>query len=216
MQTNNGVNPGIKLTWDEVVAQFKNLIKFAAKQQIENGIVRDSMISAEDLYQDGMAKLYDCWRIWCVDPEKNKDMEEFGPIFRKSLFRAVRKGTSNKYKYIDLEDAANTLEDTNAEDIVERMYRENGIKHLMEMLTSDTAKQLLQEIIEPSTRTLYEVWADTQRKQMLKSQGKRVNIPKDNTVRMKHIQRSLGITTKQYDLAMSEIRAKAPLVLDVR
>ena len=206
----------LKLTWEMVVEQFENLIKFAAKQQVENYGV-DSMMSAEDLYQEGMIKLYDCWRIWCLG--KNKDIDEFGPIFRKSLFRAMKKGTAKKAVFIDLEGEDTTLEnmlkDESAEDTIERMYREYGIKHLREMLSSDIAKGLLDELVEPSPRTLYEVWADAKRKEMLKSQGKRVNIPKDNTIRMKHIIRALGITSKQYDVAMAEIREKARIALHI-
>ena len=51
---------------------------------------------------------------------------------------------------------------------------------------------------------------------MLKSQGKRINVPKDRTVRMKHIVRSMGITTKQYDTAIAEIREVAMIVLEVQ
>jgi hypothetical protein len=199
----------LKLTWDVVVEQFNRLIKFAAKQQVQNNTT-DTMVSAEDLYQEGMIKLYDCWKIWCVD--KNKDMDEFGPIFRKSLFRQVRaKGKSTRFAFIDLEDAVMLLEDENGEDVVQNMYIENGIKHLKSMLHSESAKMIIDELVSPSPRTIYEAWADKARKEMLKSQGKRVNVPKDNTIRMKHIKKSLDITKKQYDNAMEEIKRIAPL-----
>jgi DNA-directed RNA polymerase specialized sigma24 family protein len=212
--SSNSNSGALKLTWEAVVAQFDNLIKFAAGQQVRNRTT-DTMISAEDLYQDGMIKLYDCWTKWCVG--QNKDMEEFGPIFRTSLFRAMKKSSSKAHQqvFIDLEDAANSLEDLNADDTVERMYRDHGISHLKEMLSTDIARSLLIELAEPSPRTLFEAWADTKRKEMLKSQGKKVNIPKDNTIRMKHIIRSLGITSKQYDVAMAEIRSKAKVALQV-
>jgi hypothetical protein len=200
----------LKLTWDAVVKQFQNLVKHAAKQQVLNYGV-DNMMSAEDLYQEGMIKLYDCWEIWCVG--RNKDMDEFGPIFRKSLYRCVQKGsTANKPSFVDIEDTANTLKADDV-DTVERMYREEGLETLANNL-GDTARLLLEELIEPSPRTLFEVWADIERKKMVKSQGKRVNIPKDNTVRMKHIIRSLGITQKQYDVAMLEIREQANTLLE--
>lgn len=200
----------LKLTWDEVVEKFKNLVKHAAKQQVQNYGV-DNMMSAEDLYQEGMIKLYDCWNIWCVG--KNKDMDEFAPIFKTSLYRCVQKGsTANKPAFIDIEDTENVLK-ADSEDTVERMYREEGLQQLAESL-SDVAKALLEELMEPSDRTLFEVWADIERKKMLKSQGKRVNIPKDNTVRMKHIIRSLDITQKQYDVAMLEIREMSSQILE--
>lgn len=205
-----------KLSWETVVAKFDNLIKFAAKQQASRCTL-DSMICVEDLYQEGMIKLYDCWNKWCVG--QDKDMDEFGAIFKKSLFRVVSNESRTKATHsiiVDLEDDSMENMFTSeglTDDIVEQMYLDEGIQHLREMLSQEVAKHLLDELANPSERTLYEVWADQKRKEMLKSQGKRVNVPKDNTVRMKHIIKSLGITTKQYDTAMSEIREKAVLAI---
>ncbi|AGR47041.1 hypothetical protein SHANETTE_147 [Bacillus phage Shanette] len=200
----------LKLSWDAVVKQFNNLVKYAARQKAQNSTL-DGMLSAEDLYQEGMIKLYDCWDKWCVG--ENKDMDEFAPIFRKSLYRQMdNKGGGSKFTYIDLEDAFTNIEDSKGYDVVERMYRDNGMEKLKDML-SEISREFLEELIEPSEATLFQVWADTARKNMLKSQGKRINIPKDTTVRMKHIQRALGLTGKQYDNVMQEIREKAPLAL---
>jgi hypothetical protein len=222
-----------KLSWDAVLQQFDNLIKHVAKQQVMNNERNDGMVSAEDIYQEGLMKLYDCWNIWCVDPQHDKDMDEFGAIFKKSLYRvASKKGTPTKVRSLtvdlvgeDGEDGIYNIKDGNTEDVVERMYREYGVQHLMDILTSDVAKRLLAELIEPSLETLWHVQADIKRKEMIKSQieankakgikdTRRVNVPKDNTVRMKHIQRALGITTKQYDTAMKEIRANASIALN--
>jgi len=201
----------INVTWEQAIDQFQYLIKFAAGQRYRNGT--DRMLSAEDLYQEGMIKLYTCWTKWCKDPARNKTMEEFGPIFRKALFRKMNQTHRRTPTCVDVEDASNTIEDPNAEDVVQNMYLEAGINHIIDMLTNETAKSIVRELYKPSERTLYEVWADIRRKEMLKSQGKRVNVPKDHTVRMKHIMRALGITTKQYDTAMLEIREVGPMVL---
>ncbi|MMZ43639.1 hypothetical protein D1872_52040 [compost metagenome] len=200
-----------KLSWDAVVAQFENLITFAARQQVESRRV-DSMLSFDDLCQEGMIKLYQCWEKWCVG--HNKDMDEFGPIFRKALFRRVRQ-CGNKYNPTsDVEDLAERIKDENCEDVVERMYREDSLDRLQSMLSSELSKKIVCELIKPSPATLWEVWADIKRKEQLKSQGHKVNVPKDNTVRMKHIMRALNITTKQYDNAMIEIRQKVKLAFD--
>ncbi len=204
---------GIKLTWEQVLDKFDNLIKFAARQQVETRTT-DNLVSAEDLYQEGLIKLYDCWKKWCVDPANNKDMDEFKPIFSTSLFRHMKKYSINKPMSIDLADISESVGDPNVEDTVEKLYRQHGLEHLHDMLRSATAKALLDELIEPSCATLFHMQADIRRKEMLKSQGKKVNVPKDTTVRMKHIQRALGITTKQYDLAMYEIRENARLAMD--
>lgn len=207
----------MKLDWETVVEKFENLIKFAAKQQIDNNSYgTDSMITAEDLFQEGMLKLYDCWNIWCVDEKNNKDMDEFGPIFRTSLFRLMKNKGRKKGSvptFIDIEDTENAIMDEGADDTVERLYQEEGITKLRTLLTSDISRRVLDELSDPSANTLFQVWADIKRREMVKSQGKRINIPKDNTVRMKHIIRSLGITEKQCDVAMVEIREKARLAL---
>lgn len=201
-----------KVTWDTAVAQFENLIKFAARQQVEYSSGRDSSKDIDDYVQEGNVKLYQCWVKWCV--ERGKDMDEFGPIFRKALFRRMRnyartsKGSGNTS---DIDDLASYIEDKNSEDVVERLDMEEGLASLQSLLSNPIAIKIVQELYSPSEATLFEVWADIKRKEYLKAQGKKVNVPKDNTVRMKHIMRSLGITTRQYDNAMLEIREKAPL-----
>jgi len=197
-----------KLSWEYVVTKFERLIKFASRQQVDTKPT-DGMISAEDLYQDGMLQLYDSWINYGHKPE-----EEFSYIFRASLWRRMGRSAGIQRNNIDLSDVSDTLKDENNIDIVERMYVGHGIKHLKTMLANHIAIRLVDEFIEPSEKTYFEVWADIKRKEMLKSQGKKVNIPKDTTIRMKHIIRSLGITTKQYDIAMFEIRQKAELAFN--
>ncbi|WIT26458.1 hypothetical protein [Bacillus phage SPO1L4] len=202
----------LKLTWEDVYEQFKNLIKFAARQQMENHGA-DTMMSRQDLEQEGLLKLYDCWEKWCF--KENKDMDEFGPIFRKSLFRKVKQsgGTGKALGFVAIDDEDNPLEnmlkDENTVDVVEKMHFSEGLKKLKDTLESDISKSLLEEIINPSDQTIYNVLIDIERKKMLKSQGHRVNVPKDTTVRMKHIVQTLGISNKQYDSAIEEIREAA-------
>ncbi|WIT25861.1 hypothetical protein [Bacillus phage SPO1L1] len=202
----------LKLTWENVYEQFKNLIKYAAKQQMES-YGADTMMSKQDLEQEGLLKLYDCWEKWCF--KENKDMDEFGPIFRKSLFRKVKQSgsTGKTLGFVAIDDEDNPLEnmlkDENTVDVVEKMHLSEGLEKLRGVLESDTSKALLEELIDPSDQTIYNVIIDIERKKMLKSQGHRVNVPKDTTVRMKHIVQTLGITNKQYDSAIEEIREAA-------
>lgn len=200
----------LKLTWEEVHEQFKHLITFAANQQIKGNVV-DNMLSKADLEQEGLIKLYECWEKWCF--KENKDMDEFGPIFRKSLFRKVKQTGSKGVATVTTDDEENPLEnllkDESAIDVVEKMHLSEGLSKLRNMLENDHAKALLEEIVNPSEATIYNVLIDIERKKMLKSQGHRVNIPKDTTVRMKHIVQTLDITEKQYDSAIAEIRSAA-------
>ena len=199
------------LTWEEVYEKYNNLVKFMAGNYARNNTL-DGMISAEDLYQEGVVKMYSCWEIWCLG--ENKDHDEFAPILKTSVQRCLYQTSKKRVKTTGSEDALYLVKDDTLPDTTDEMYKAEGLEGLHNALTP-TAQRLLEELMQPSERTLYEVWADIARKKMLKSQGKRVNIPKDNTVRMKHIVRAIGITGKQYDNALKEIREKAPSYLEL-
>jgi hypothetical protein len=200
----------LRITWDAAVKQFKDLVHYMAWQRYRTGI--DKMLSPDDLFQEGMIKLYDCWTIWCMG--KNKDMDEFGPIFRISLQREMKGIDRKKLPTVDIEDTENSIADSKQIDVADKLYIKESLQILYNSLQNSNAKNLLRELVEPSDRTIFEVWADIKRKEMLKSQGKRVYLASDTTIRMKHIQRSLGITSKQYDEAMKEIRQVAKQVFN--
>lgn len=197
-----------KVSWDWAVQQFEKLIKFAARKRVTD-YPTDNCVSAEDLYQDGMIQLYNSWLDY-----GHKGKEEFSYLFKASLWRRVARCGGIQRDHIDLSDVSEYVEDTESVNVIEKMYVDNGIKYLRSTLNNQIAVELMDELIEPSDKTLFEVWADIKRKEMLKSQGKHVNVPKDNTVRMKHIIRALGITNKQYDNAIREIKDKARLAFD--
>lgn len=189
------------LAWEEVQEQFENLVKFAAKNTYMSRTHVDNSVSVEDLYQIGMLKLYDCW-----DRYNNLPMDEFKHVFSTTLFRAVRRGAKPSMT-LDIE-AAVELE-SDEMDFTESFETSEGLDQLKTMLESPIAIAILQELIEPSPRTIWEVWADKARKEFQRSRGKNVNVPKTNEVRMKHIRAALGITQKQFDIGILEIRVKA-------
>jgi hypothetical protein len=196
------------LAWDDVKDKFENLVKFAAKQVYNTRNYSshsvDNSVGIEDLYQIGMMKLYDCWLRYSKLP-----MGEFKSVFSAALFRAVRRGAKPSMT-IDLEDAVMEVESKSEEpDLVESIYFREGLQQLKSLLETPIARAIFQEIIEPSPRTIWEVWADKARKNVLKQQGKEINLSKTSEVRMKHIRNSLHITQKQFDLGISEIRRKA-------
>lgn len=192
------------LTWEEVQGQFENLVKFAAKNTYMSRTSVDNAVNIEDLFQIGMLKLYDCWEKY-----NEKPMEEFKHIFSTTLFRAVRRGM-RPLMTLDI-DSVVEQEPTDGYDFTESLVLSEGLEQLKADLKSPIAIAILQELIDPSPRTIWEVWSDKARKEMLKSQGKNVNIPKSTEVRMKHIRAALEITQKQFDLGIAEIRAKASI-----
>jgi len=197
------------LTWEEVVKDFENLVKYAAKNVYMSRSHIDNCVGADDLYQIGMLKLYECFEKYNHLPK-----EEFKAIFSKALFRAVKRGAKMS-ETLDLEEAL-VGEEGYEDDYIESLAYKQGLSQLKDMLQSPIAVAILQELIEPSPRTLWEVWADRARKNMLKTNlNKNINLSKTTEVRMKHIKNALGITQKQFDIGISEIRLKASIAFGI-
>lgn len=191
------------LTWEKVVKDFENLVKYAAGKTYREKTNVDNAVGADDLYQIGMLKLYECWEKYSYLP-----YNEFKAIFTTSLFRAVRRGA--KYsETLDLEEAL-VGEEGHEDAYINNLDFNEGIEYLKSQLKSPVAVAILQELIEPSPRTIWEVWADNARKKQLKiNQKKSVNLSKKNEVKMKHIRNALQLTQKQFDIGIAEIRAQA-------
>jgi len=193
----------VLLTWDDVYVQFNNLVKWAAGKAYSEKENVDKAVSPQDLYQIGLLKLYDCFNKY-----NHLTMEEFKAVFTKALLRAVRRGAKYGEEF-DYEDAI-TGEEGQQDQYIEQLYFQEGLQQLREQLVSPLAVAILSELIEPSPRTIFEVWADSARKRQLKeNQNKEVNLSKRTEVKMKHIRKALGITPKQFDKGISEIRRTA-------
>lgn len=193
------------LTWEEVESQFVNLVKYAAKNTYQSQLDVDKSIGADDLFQIGMVKLFMCWKKYSHLP-----LAEFKAVFSTALFREVRDHCKSSYD-TDLETAMIIVEAPSVEDAMQGLT--NEIEALKGSLNNDVAVAILSELVNPSPRTLWLGWAERARKSCVKSQGKKVNIPHDNNIKMRHIRDALEITQKQFDIAMREIREKAQQVL---
>lgn len=191
------------LTWEEVVADFENLIKYAAKQTFQQRTNIDNAVGVGDLYQIGLIKLYECWEKYAHLPKG-----EFKAIFCTALFRSVRR--SAKFSgTVDFEEAI-AGDEGYEDDYMAKLEFKEGLEQLKNILESPVAIAILNEMIAPSPRTLFEVWADAARKYQLKvKQGKNVRLSKQNEVKNKHIRAALQITQKQFDDGIAEIREKA-------
>lgn len=197
------------LTWEEVREHFENLVKYAAGNTYRMRSSVDNAIGADDLYQIGMLKLYECWEKYAHLP-----IDEFKAIFTTSLFRAVKRGA----KIGETLDLDETLvgEEGYEDDYIDKLHFRDSLQQLKKNLDSPIALAILSELIEPSPRTIWEVWADSARKRQLKeNQKKNVNLSKSAEVKMKHIRNALDITQKQFDIGISEIRQKATEVFSL-
>lgn len=193
----------VMLEWEDVLAKFQNLVKYAASTAYREKSRVDNAVSPSDLYQIGLLKLYECHQKYAHLP-----MEEFKAVFTTTLFRSVRRGAKNSDN-LDLEEAL-VGEEGHEDDYVDQLSFKEGLEQLKSSLNSPIAVAILQELIEPSPRTLWEVWADGARKRQLKiNQSKNVNLSKNTEVKMKHIRNALQISQKQFDNGIAEIRSLA-------
>lgn len=193
--------------FNEVRDKIDNYIKFAAGKTASSQLSLSNHISAEDLYQEGNMLL-----LKCFEKYKHKGQEELLTIFKTSLWRHLRQIVNKpSHTVVDIEEAYDL---GYTEDVVEKMFVECGLEHLEEMLKHDEiAQAILRELIQPSEKTIWEAHMDIARKKMLKSQGKRVNVPQSARVKMTHIRRSLEITQKKFDQGIAEVRRVAKLAL---
>ncbi|GLI90901.1 hypothetical protein ACSHUI_00020 [Bacillus subtilis] len=202
------------LTWDSVLEQYQNLVKYAAKKtynEVAANVGVDNSLGADDLYQVGLVNLYDCWVRY-----NHLSEEEFKAVFSKSLFRCVRKHCAASTAG-DIESVEYMLEDTSQSSDIDALEEQRElyeeIEELKDLVENDLARAIISEIVAPSPRTLYTIWASKARKKCLKGQGYKVNVPKKNELTLTHIKTSLGVTSKQFDVALREIRRVAKLTM---
>lgn len=195
------------LDLDAGIAQFENLVKYAAKK-VSDSSKLDAAIDVQDLYQEGIVLLLEH-----LEKYKEKTVEEFKLIFSTSLFRHLYKKARN-HNFVTVElDTVYELGYT--EDVVNEMYTEYIINQLKDLLSGDkVVLSILQELLQPSEKVIWEMTMDIARKKMLKSQGKKVNLFQNIKVKMIHIKRALGITQKRLDEGLIIIRKTTRQLLE--
>lgn len=191
-------------SWEEAERRFSSLVKYASKKVVGE---QDYFLESQDLYQEGMLTLYNCWLKYGGD----KGISEFKSIFTTSLFRQLRKVGKRKFKAldIDIEEIAESLVYT--EDEFDQILIEYSVSQLYDILEEaedEIALAILQELLAPSERTIWEMQMDVYRKRMLKQQGKQINLSKER-VKLIHIRRALEITQKQFDGGIFRLRQSA-------
>lgn len=193
------MNKETRLTWDEVYSQLDNYIKFASAN-VSRSTTLDNYISAEDLYQEGTLLLFKCYKQYI-----DKDLEEFCTIFKASLWRHIRKKAARpNIIQVEIEEVYDL---GYTEDNLDKLYTEYKIKQLYELLEDEpVALAILNELLNPSERTIWEMKMDKARKETVRNQGKKINVPQTSKVKMVHIRRSLGLTPKRFDTGIAKLR----------
>lgn len=198
-----------ELKWENVVKQYENMIKYASRVTYQKKLNVDASITPDDLYQVGMLKLYDCFMRY-----GDKNDEEFGKLTKTAIYHELN--------YVCKESRTYALENKEGEEIdvpVETDFDKKETHALLEsiekQLKRETSKQVLKELINPSRKTINVMLQDIANKKMLAQQGKKVNIPKTTDIKQRHIRESLGLTQKQFDKAIKEVRDVASKVFEI-
>lgn len=182
-----------RLVWDEVYEKYVNYVKFASSS-VYNQFQTES---AEDLFQEGQLMLYKCWLMY-----GNKSLDEFGPIFKASLWRKLREISGKKqHNIVDFD----TLIEAGAEpgyekDLDAEIDDSNKLHKLVDMLSDQPiALTILREFISPSDRTLWETQMERARKQTLQNQNYAVVVPSSLQPTKKTIRRGMEISMAKFD-----------------
>lgn len=179
------------LEWDDVYNKFNNYIKFASKNVFESN-TNMFVVSAEDLYQEGLLLLWKCFEQY-----QFKSLAEFGYIFKASVWRHLR-GIASKTETPS--DNIDEVFDIGVEDDTwEEMWEEHRMRQVVDLLKDfPIAIEVLHEFVRPSISTFKECEADMARKETVRSQGYKVNVPATLEVRGCHIQRALNLSKELY------------------
>ena len=194
------------ISWEEAVVDFERLVKYAAKTVYQSRDRVDAALGIDDLYQFGMIKLFDCWKRY-----KNLPKNEFKALFTTSLFRTLERKTKSHETY-DIE-KTNVTDSGHEDTIIGDVSLSSSVEALKLRISSPLAKAILNELIDPSPRTLFEVWADRARRDHIRTTTTTsVNGNRKLDIKFKHIRSALGVTPKQFDTAIAEVKREANFV----
>lgn len=194
-----------ELTLEEVLNNFTYLVKYMSHNFRTTGYT-----DSQDFYQEGMIILYKCWCKY-----KNRNLKEFRKIFNTSINRLfVQKTRKRNLNTISIEDAMTPKINSflTIDHNIETIFVKAGIEQLKRSIQDDIiATAILNELLCPSKRTLWEVKVDIERKKMLYRQGFNVYIPAP-VVKLIHIRRSLMLCSNTFNKGLTTIRRNASLI----
>lgn len=194
-----------EMRWEIQYEKLNNYIKYVAGQ-VAPGIQSGS-ITAEDLYQEGLLKLYNQFNEYILKPET-----EFHYIFKASLWRHL-KGMCYKKKehqVVDLDEVFDNGEDAVGftDDVFEEIYEENRISQVRELLSRcPVAESIFQELIEPSESTVLEAQKEFNDKIAKVASGKRKFVASEVEVKPDTVRKVLKIPKGEFNEYMRMIRS---------
>lgn len=225
-------NDNTCVTIETALQSYDKLIRFAAHRvyQAANGAC--SYLSVDDLYQEGAMLLMKQVEQYGL----SKSTEEFGYIFKKSLWRHMRQtafgnvedtvpletvntGIVGRANYDNMEQTTGAdPEDKGAQDAlleVEVQEKVETLKSMLGQYGQTRLIELLEELIEPSERALWQAEMHHARVKTVREQGHHINQPQTFKVTLTNIRMAMGVEPKMFDNMLSKLRQYASYVFDV-
>lgn len=189
-----------RMTWDIQYGALNNYIKFAAAQVVSG--LPSAMLGADDLYQEGLILLYQCFEQYRLKPES-----EFQTLFKTSLWRKLRGFCYKKpeVKTVDLDEIFDLgYSDTTISD----MYDEYRLNQAIELLKScPLAVKILEEVLYPSRGFVEALDMDMARKETIKDQGYNIHVPNELQFRKDVLRKYLGIAENEFSDAFKQLQS---------
>jgi hypothetical protein len=188
------------MTWDKQFAALNNYIKFAAGQVVSG--LPSAMLGSDDLYQEGLILLYQCFEKYRFKPES-----EFQTLFKTSLWRKLR-GFCYKKPEVKTVDLDEVFDLGYTDTIINDMYEEYRVQQVLELIKScPLAVKIFQEVLYPSQGFIDALDMDIARKETIQSQGRNVHVPSEISFRKDVLRKYLGITESEFSGAFKQLQS---------
>ena len=192
------VDPNMK--WDIQYKKLDNYIKFAAGQVVAG--LPSAMLGSDDLYQEGLILLYQCFEKYKLKPE-----DEFHTLFKTSLWRKLRGFCYKKpeVKTVDLEEVFDLGYN---DDTISDMYEEYRTQQVLELIkSSPIAVRIYQEVLYPSKGFVEALDMNMARRETVRDQGHNIHVSSELQFDKKILRKYLGITENEFSSAFKLLQS---------
>lgn len=189
-----------RMTWDIQYQALNNYIKFAAAQVVPG--LPSSAMGVDDLYQEGLILLYQCFEKYKLKPEV-----EFQALFKASLWRKLR-GFCYKKPEVKTVDLDEIFDLGYSDTVVSDMYEEYRIQQVLELIhSSPIAVKIFQEILYPSKGFVEALDMDMARKETIRDQGYGVHVASELQFKKGVLRKHLGLSENEFMDAFKQLQA---------
>lgn len=211
----------MELTFEQITNEFSIVMNYETKKFKRS--VSQPFYDKDDFYQDGLIILYNCWNKY-----REKPINEFKIIFAVSLRRLLRYKLKKDhheqckvmhyYNIIPKDLNSDITRDSayeelqgDVDDNLNNILVEDEIIQLKMLLKNNyIALAILEELLNPSERTNWELKMDMERRKMLQNQGHtEIRLIASTDIRMHHIARALEISINDLNKGLRDIRRNA-------